>query len=368
MKRKNKIVIICFLLVSVLWNSMLFANQRVMIEGVPIISQKPELPTGCELTALTMLLQYHGVQVSKEQIAREVVKVPVPYTSKGKLYGGDPSKGFIGDPFSRNGFGIFKDGILPIIEKYLPGRGEDLSGGDFSQVYQALDEGKPVILWTTIGMLNVDSKKTYWTTLEGKTIEWKTAEHAMVAVGYDDEYIYLNDPYVGQQRKYKKQVVINRWSEMGKQAVTIKASKALPKVEVITTQDALIEDITYINLLTVDEQGTWIQARMLPNLFGSTHVSYDEKVASVKINVKINGVESEPFKSIQLDSKLNQAIPKVEANQYISEMLLSPLDKDLVTYNAQGKRVEMVYKIIEGITYVNKEWVEGFYETVIKIK
>lgn len=317
------------------------ASEKVMIESVPVINQHPELPTGCEVTALTMLLRYHGVNVTKEQLAREVVKVPVPYSSNGKLYGGDPNKGFIGDPFSKRGFGVFKDALLPIVEKYLPGRAEDLSGGDFSQVYKALDEGKPVMIWSTIGMLNVDARRSYWTTLEGKTIEWKTPEHAVVVVGYDKDYIYINDPYVGKQRKYKKQVVINRWSDMGKQAISVTPSRALQKVEAIKHQSAVIEGIKYVDLLTLDSQGLWAQARMLPNLFEKTIVSYDPSNYSVLI--RITGDEPE------------------------INMVLDPLDRELVTYNKADDRVDMTYKIIDGITYVNKEWIEKFYNTTIEV-
>ena len=316
------------------------AGHKVLIEGVPLINQHPELPTGCELTALTMLLQHQGIQVTKQQIAKEVKRVPTPYSYKGKLYGGDPSQGFVGDPFSSRGFGVYKDALLPLIEKYLPGRSEDLSGGDFSQIYAALDEGKPVLLWCTISMLNVDTRKSYWMTPEGKTIEWKTPEHAMVAVGYDDEYIYLNDPYVGQQRKYKKQVVINRWSQMGKQAITIKRSNALGKTPLLKKQSAQIENQAYIDLISVDEQGAWIEARMLPQLFSNTQVLYDEKTYSVKI---------------------------CTIGEQGTQMILSPYERFLTTYNAQGEEIQMTYKIIDGITYVTKEWVEKFYGQPIQV-
>lgn len=342
------------------------ASEKVIIEGVPIINQHPELPTGCEVTALTMIMQYHDVNVTKEQLAKEVTKVPVPYSSNGKLYGGDPNKGFIGDPFSKRGFGVYKDALIPMIEKYLPGRAEDLSGGDFSQVYKALDEGKPVMIWSTIAMLNVDSKKSYWTTLEGETIEWKTPEHAVVVVGYDDEYIYINDPYVGKQRKYKKQVVINRWSDMGKQALTITPSHALQKTEVIKKQSAIIDGVKYVDLLTLDNQGLWAQARMLPNLFSKTTVTYDPSNYSVLI--RVTGNEAVPnLENIVMDPAINYAIPKNELGKYALDILLKPLKNDLVTYNKSGERVDMVYKIIDGITYVNKEWIEKFYNTTIEV-
>lgn len=316
------------------------AQQQVLIQGVPLLNQHPQLPTGCELTALTMLLQHQGVQVTKEQIAKEVKRVPTPYSYQGKLYGGDPSKGFVGDPFSSRGFGVYKDALLPIIEKYLPGRSQDLSGGDFSQVYAALDQGQPVLIWCTISMLNVDTRKSYWTTPEGKVIEWKTPEHAMVVVGYDDEFIYLNDPYVGKQRRYKKQVVINRWSQMGKQAIAIRPSRALGKTPLLEKQSVQIGDATYIDLLNVDAQGVWIEAKILPQLFSNTQVIYNEDTYSVEICIK---------------------------GEQETKMILSPYEKCLMTTNAQGEKIEMTYKIIEGITYVTKEWVEKFYGQPIQV-
>ena len=48
-------------------------------------------------------------------------------------------------------------------------------------------------------------------------------------------------------------------------------------------------------------------------------------------------------------------------------MVLSPYERYLTTYNSSGQEVQMTYKIIDGITYVNKEWVENFYELPIQI-
>src|SRR5665648_631723 len=38
------------------------------ITGIPVISQWPNLPTGCEATSLTMLLNFFGTDLSKEQV------------------------------------------------------------------------------------------------------------------------------------------------------------------------------------------------------------------------------------------------------------------------------------------------------------
>ncbi|MCV5434324.1 C39 family peptidase, partial [Escherichia coli] len=51
-------------------------KEAAMIENVPFIKQLPELPRGCEVTSLAMLLQYKGVQVDKMQLASEIHRVP----------------------------------------------------------------------------------------------------------------------------------------------------------------------------------------------------------------------------------------------------------------------------------------------------
>lgn len=73
------------------------------IEGVyndaEVIGQNPELPTGCEITAVTMMLRYAGKDVNKIQLAREMPR------------SNDGNKGFVGDPFSVTGWWISPLGL-----------------------------------------------------------------------------------------------------------------------------------------------------------------------------------------------------------------------------------------------------------------
>lgn len=64
----------------------------------------PELPTGCEITALAMVLQYFGYEVDKTALAAEYLPVVAYpdfyYGGDGNLYGPDMRENFVGDPFS----------------------------------------------------------------------------------------------------------------------------------------------------------------------------------------------------------------------------------------------------------------------------
>ncbi|OOB77914.1 MAG: hypothetical protein ATN34_00490 [Epulopiscium sp. Nele67-Bin002] len=198
-----------------------YANELVMIDGVNIIGQYPELPTGCEATALTMLLQYYGVDITKEEVATDMPKASIPYYSNNVRYGEHPNNAFIGDPFSTQGYGVYSPVIIDMINEYLPNSAINLGGETFELILQSIDSGEPVMIWATINMVAA-ANGPIWETPNDGTYQWIYHEHALIVVGYDDNYIYVNDPYTGALETYWRQTVINRWESLGKQAVGIK--------------------------------------------------------------------------------------------------------------------------------------------------
>ena len=66
--------------------------------SVPTVMQMPEYPTGCEITSMTAVLNYYGINISK----MEMVENHLPkedYRMIGDVrYGPDPNKAFSGHP------------------------------------------------------------------------------------------------------------------------------------------------------------------------------------------------------------------------------------------------------------------------------
>lgn len=196
-----------------------------VIIDAPLIKQYPELPRGCEVTSLAMLLQFAGEDVDKMTLANEVKKDPTPYSvSNGKVYFGNPHDGFVGDMYNLQnpGLGVFHEPIRELAEQYLPGRIIDMTGSDFEKLKIPLSAEQPVwvIINTAYQKISEDLFQT-WETPSG-AVKVTSKEHSVLVTGYDDQFIYFNDPLTGIKNKTAPiQDFKEAWVQMGSQAITI---------------------------------------------------------------------------------------------------------------------------------------------------
>jgi uncharacterized protein YvpB len=194
---------------------------KKIIDGVPHISQLPELQRGCEVTSLAMLLQYEGISADKMTLAKQIHKIPF---RDANYVRGNPYDGFVGDiyTFSNSGYGVYHGPVAKLAENYFPGKIKDITGQTVDAVYNMIDSGSPawVITNSTFAPLT-ESEFTVWDTNTGKVkITYK--EHSVLIVGYDEQSIYINDPlanepYIAVPRKAFEQA----WVQMGSQAIGI---------------------------------------------------------------------------------------------------------------------------------------------------
>lgn len=83
----------------------LFFNQDIKsaddckkVIDIDEILQNPELPTGCEVTSLAMVLNYWGYDIDKLTLATD-------YLKKGEIGSVNFKEAFVGDPRSAEAYG-----------------------------------------------------------------------------------------------------------------------------------------------------------------------------------------------------------------------------------------------------------------------
>jgi uncharacterized protein YvpB len=208
-----------------LWDNRPFSSSK-LIKDVPKILQLPELPRGCEVTSLAMLLNSQGVNVTKIELADKIKKDLTPYKKRrGKIYYGNPRVGFVGEmkSFNSPGYGVYHEPIFELLDKYVPGMALDISGCRFDNLlyFLSLDIPVWVIINTKFAPLP-DSDFITWHTKQGE-VKITYSEHAVLLIGYDKSknLVYFNDP-LGGADSAALDVFGQSWEQMGRQAVTVK--------------------------------------------------------------------------------------------------------------------------------------------------
>lgn len=190
------------------------------VQNVPIIGQMPELPSGCEITAAAMVLQWAGVKIDKKDLAEAIPKGAMPVYRNGNTYGSNPNNVFIGNPFSSNSFGVYHKPIALLMSKYLTEPPEDITGLAFDKILEVVDKGRPVIAWATREMVK-PKIDVYWYDENNNQVKWIAPEHTYVIVGYSDNDVIVNDPLTGKRQQYPISLFKQRWESMGRQSVTV---------------------------------------------------------------------------------------------------------------------------------------------------
>lgn len=192
-------------------------ESKGVVLDVGVINQHPELPTGCEVTSLTMLLNYYGVYADKCDIADN-------YLTKGEVGTVDFREAFEGDPRDPDSYGCYAPVIVNAANSYLSSQGSgysavEVSGQELEALFQYIDNNTPVIVWGTL-----DCRQGYPSTVwnvNGRDLQWITPEHCMVLVGYSADSVTVADPFYGEIRTFDIEVFRNGYNTLYKQAVIL---------------------------------------------------------------------------------------------------------------------------------------------------
>ncbi len=190
--------------------------DSALLEDFPLIYQMPELPTGCEITAFTMVLHYYGFDVDKTVMAAD-------YLPKAE-YGGDLNNYFIGDPFKTSGYTCGTGAIVTSGNSYLSDEDssletKDISGSTPEELYKRVSNGQPITVWVTLYMANRRETEG-WYTYDGSYVEWSTNDHGAVLIGYTEDTVTIADPISGIV-EYEREQFERVYASRGYHAVVI---------------------------------------------------------------------------------------------------------------------------------------------------
>lgn len=189
------------------------------ILDVPHIQQLPELPRGCEVTSLAMLLQDAGVHVDKVELANKLRVLP--YRDSNGVYG-NMHEGFVGDMYhlDTGGIGVFAEPIYNLGKQYLGNRLINLTKQPVSAIYDAIENGSPVWVITTSTFSPLqDSDFLTWNTSQGQ-MKVTYRQHSVVVTGFDSDYVYVNDPLSDTPNtRVNRKLFEEAWIQMGSQAI-----------------------------------------------------------------------------------------------------------------------------------------------------
>ena len=187
---------------STLLSEKVYRNSTgTRLTDFEIMEQYPELPTGCEITAMTMVLNYYGYNVDKVTMALDYMpKIQAEFYrgEDGRLMGPDLENFFVGDPTEETGYICGTGAIVTAANAYLTDVGSDMTAvamknAQPEELYDLIDQGTPVVIWCTINMED-RAETDSWYREDGTYMEWSTNDHGAVLIGYDEDTITVADP------------------------------------------------------------------------------------------------------------------------------------------------------------------------------
>ena len=187
---------------------------------VPLENQMPDLPNGCEVTSLSMLMNYYGIKVNKNELAENIQHVDF-FTDGGK-YRGNPNQGFVGHMSIANaGWCVYNGPLYNDARKYTT-HIENITGSDFLSLLKLVSNGHPVLIITTTTFNRVNDMQT-WDTNTGK-VNVTPSSHACVITGYSKpkKVIYVNNPYGYKNQPVNWKNLQASYNQQGRQALYIR--------------------------------------------------------------------------------------------------------------------------------------------------
>lgn len=204
-------------------------SDGTILLDVPLENQFTDsaLGNGCEVTALSMLLNTYDYQVDKNQLADQLTYEPL-ITASGNY--GNPHEGFVGNIYGgTQAMGVAVEPIAELAEEFVDDSQYQVvssSEAEIADILAVVAEGNPV--WTIVTAdLVVPTAEDFrtWETDEG-TLTVSPLIHSVVITGYDTsaEVVYVNDPFGYKNRVVSYDDFVTIYEAMGSQSLYLEAA------------------------------------------------------------------------------------------------------------------------------------------------
>ena len=196
--------------------------ESAWIDSVPTVCQLPELPRGCEVTALSMLLQFYDPELpDRFALADELLEYSRSFQPT-SAYQVDMKEAFAGSIHDAKaaGLGVYIEPISVLARRYLGSRAQNITGASLTQILTFVSHGQPVQIISSGRAEVPDALKISWQTENGY-MEITYREHSVVVIGFDGAFIYYADPLTGRVEKSPRASFEAGYAAFGRQALVI---------------------------------------------------------------------------------------------------------------------------------------------------
>ena len=166
--------------------------------------QDPQLPNGCEVTSLAMVLTWAGCPVDKVELYENwLPREDFSYDQWGRLTGPDPAEAYAGDAASESqGWYCFEGPLVKAGSAWLASQGssltvQSLSGLSQSQLDDLLDQGTPLVVWVTLDYSDPVVCSSGWYLEDGTEYLPYCNLHCVAVVSREGEGYLTADPLEG---------------------------------------------------------------------------------------------------------------------------------------------------------------------------
>ena len=152
--------------------------------AVGTLMQNSIMSGGCEIVSLGIVLESMGIPANLDDIVNTHLDI-----------NGHFATGYSGSPYSQ-GAG-YPRGIAAAANGYLESQGlgvraHDLTGTSFQDMKAIVEQGYPVLVWTTMGCT-----EPHFTGAHDEGMEWYDNEHCVVLYGFEGSQALVSDPLEG---------------------------------------------------------------------------------------------------------------------------------------------------------------------------